>query len=81
MVWPPSAPSQMCMGRGARDRETSVCHEHVRNAGVRPPSDSGLGVAGSGRRLSALCCGEKKIDRCQAPECSKPEVVGSRHLE
>ena len=47
MVWPPSAPSQMCMGRGARNQMARVCCEHVRNLGVRPPSDSGSRVAGS----------------------------------
>ena len=66
MVWPPSAPSQMCLGRGARNQIARVCCEHVRNAGVRPPSDSEPGMAGSGRRVSALCCaGRRKIDRCR----------------
>ena len=25
--------------------------------------------------------GEKKIDRCRAPECAEPEVAGSGHLD
>ena len=60
MVWPPSAPSAMCMGRGARNQIARVCCKHVRNAGVRPLSDSGPGVARSGRRVSALCCAGRK---------------------
>ena len=46
MVWPPSAPSQMCMGRGARNLIARVCCEHVKNVGVGPPSDFVSGVAG-----------------------------------
>ena len=76
MVWPPSAPSQMCMGRGARDQETSVCCEHVRNAGVRPLSDSGLGVAGSGCRLSALFYGEKKSTGVRPPSAPSRKWSG-----
>jgi hypothetical protein len=63
MVWPPSAPSQMWMGRGARSQRTCVCCEYARNAGVRPPSDSGPRVAGSGSRVSALCCAGRKKNR------------------
>jgi hypothetical protein len=39
--------------------------------------------AGSGRvgvsEEAAGMCGEKKINRCRAPECSEPEVAGSGH--
>ena len=81
MVWPPSAPSQMCMGRGARNQMARVCCEHVRNSGARPLSDSGPRVAGSGCRVSALVFVQgEKIDRCRAPECSEPGVAGSGHL-
>ena len=70
------------MGRGARNQRVCVCCEHVRNADVRPPSDSGPGVAGSGCCVSALCCaGREKIDRCRAPECAEPEVAGSGHSD
>ena len=76
MVWPPSAPSQMCMGWGARDQETRVCCEHVRNAGVWPLSDSELGVTGSGHWLSALCYGEKKSTGVRPPSAPSQKWVG-----
>ena len=37
MVWPPSTPSQMCMGRGAGNQQNWVCYEHVRKRQVSGP--------------------------------------------
>ena len=77
MVWPPSAPSQMCMGRGARNQIARVCCKHVRNAGVRPPSDSEPGVAGSGPRVSALCYAvRKKLTGVEPPSAPSRKWPG-----
>ena len=79
MVWPSSTPSQMWLRWGARNQRACVLRED-RMQVSGPPSDFEPGVAGSGHRVSALCCaGRRKIDRCRAPKCSEPEVAGSGH--
>ena len=67
VVWPPSALSQMWMGRGARIQRACVCCEYARNACVRPPSDSGPRVARSGSRVSALCYAGRKNRQVSGP--------------
>ena len=79
MVWPPSAPSQMRLGRDAGNQRACVLlKDKMQVSGPRAiPSRE---WPGSGHRVSALCCaGRRKIDRCRAPECPEPKVAESGH--
>ena len=66
MVWPPSAPSQVRLGRGARNQGACVLQKI--KCRCRAPE---LFRAGSDRvgepKKAVLACGEKKIDWCRPP--------------
>ena len=73
----PSAPSQMCMGRGAGNQQNWVCYEHVRKRQMSGPRVTpGMGGRIGGLSDCTVLCGAKKSTGVEPPSAPSLEWPG-----